>query len=274
MTAEASPCDDRLSPLFTWRSAVASRFGPKATTRHVLLTLSLHMNERGGSCFPATTTLADETGLSRRAVEEHIRLAEETGWIRRKEVGLSGQRWRRKSYTASVPEAARKGLREERDRDETEEKGAERGSIPSSEKPAKVGNLATKGWEGRSQEVVIEDVKRLAAEEFPLGDERVPKTRKKKQRIRVPEDFEPAAEHEAEGKKLGMSADEVTIQAGRFRIHHRKRWFDTYADVDEEFSKWLLTEASFRAQRNGGRVGQKKGPKVTVTADGTRILHR
>lgn len=69
-----------LSPLFTWRSALCESDLPP-TTRHVLLTLSLHMNERGGSCFPSSRILAAETGLTRRTVESHLRKAVALGWI-------------------------------------------------------------------------------------------------------------------------------------------------------------------------------------------------
>lgn len=97
--------EPRLSPLFTWRSAVSSEDGPESsTTRHVLLALSLYMNQKGGSCFPSTRTLADETGLSRRTVEEHLRRAADNGWIkktppRRAEDGT----YEPAEYTASVP---------------------------------------------------------------------------------------------------------------------------------------------------------------------------
>ena len=67
-------------PLFRWRSAIAqSELQP--TTRHVLLTLSLHMNELGENCFPSTRTLAKETGLSERSVCTHLQMAKELGWL-------------------------------------------------------------------------------------------------------------------------------------------------------------------------------------------------
>src|SRR2546423_1648665 len=50
-----------LQPLFGWRSQlVEPDSGLTATERHVALTLALHMNERGGSCFPSIRTLARE----------------------------------------------------------------------------------------------------------------------------------------------------------------------------------------------------------------------
>lgn len=69
-----------LAPLFTWRSAVVDSALPP-TCRHVLLTLSLHMNERGGSCFPSYDTLAAETGLNRATVIRQLKAAEDAGWL-------------------------------------------------------------------------------------------------------------------------------------------------------------------------------------------------
>lgn len=94
-----------IRPLFTWRSAVASKFGPESpVTRHVLLTLSLHMSERGDSCFPSLETLAEETGLSLRAVKQHMLLAGSAGWFSKRERRRhNGQNWRSMEYFAQIP---------------------------------------------------------------------------------------------------------------------------------------------------------------------------
>lgn len=69
-----------MSPLFTWRSAIAaSELAP--SHRLVALTLSLHMNERGGSAFPSRATLALETGLSPRSVSRILRSLVGDGWL-------------------------------------------------------------------------------------------------------------------------------------------------------------------------------------------------
>ena len=60
-----------------WRDLVASADGPpSATTRHVLLTLSLSMNLTG-YCYPSTRGLAERTKLSERVVCLHLGLAAE-----------------------------------------------------------------------------------------------------------------------------------------------------------------------------------------------------
>lgn len=94
-----------LRPLFTWRSVVASKFGPaNPTTRHVLLTLGLHMSDKGDSCFPSMALLSDETGLGLRTVKEHIALAAEDGWIGKRERRLKNtQGWKRNEYFAQIP---------------------------------------------------------------------------------------------------------------------------------------------------------------------------
>lgn len=96
-----------LRPLFTWRSAVASELGPRSpVTRHVLLTLALHMNEKGESCFPSIDTLTTESNLSRRSVVEHLGVAEKDGWLGKRAIRLSnGQGWRRVEYFAVMPPA-------------------------------------------------------------------------------------------------------------------------------------------------------------------------
>lgn len=95
-----------LRPLFDWRSALASPFGPKnPTTRHVLLTLSLHMSPKGDSCFPSIDLLTEESGLSRRAVVTHLRTAADEGWIgKRERPEKNGQGWRRIEYFPLIPQ--------------------------------------------------------------------------------------------------------------------------------------------------------------------------
>ena len=91
-------------PIFSWRHAILkSELSP--TTRHVLLTLSCHMNDAGESCFPSIATLVEETGLSRSSVISHIKLAKEAGWIMVGLHGFGGQKWKSHEYTSAIPES-------------------------------------------------------------------------------------------------------------------------------------------------------------------------
>ncbi len=71
-----------LKPLFTWRSAIADKdSGLTPAQRHVALTLSLHMSDKGDSCFPASRTVAEETGLARSTVIEALRALVAKGFL-------------------------------------------------------------------------------------------------------------------------------------------------------------------------------------------------
>ena len=114
--------------LFEWRDAVAGPNGPRSsTTRHVLLTLALHMDMNGGACFPSTATLSERTALSERSVCTHLDRAEEEGWIRRSRHRGKGQSWARTEYVAVMPEALKEVQH-------LPERGTERGSVPSAPK--------------------------------------------------------------------------------------------------------------------------------------------
>lgn len=91
-----------LRPLFTWRSAIVESDLPPVT-RHVALTLSLHMNERGGSCFPSHPTLAAETGLHVDTVRTHLAALTKGGWLARVVNRRGSGRGTRVEYEASVP---------------------------------------------------------------------------------------------------------------------------------------------------------------------------
>lgn len=74
-----------------------------STTRHVLLTLSCHVNDAGEPCYPSVTDLVAETGLSKRAVLTHLDAGREAGFIRVGRHGFSGQKWARNEYTLAWP---------------------------------------------------------------------------------------------------------------------------------------------------------------------------
>lgn len=93
-----------IAPLFTWRSAIAESDLP-ATTRHVLLTLSCYMNERGGSAYPGAARLAHDSGLHPDTVRDHLKRAVGLGWIKvlRRGGSNSGGQRLATEYSASVP---------------------------------------------------------------------------------------------------------------------------------------------------------------------------
>lgn len=95
--------NDTLAPLFTWRSAICeSDLAP--TTRHVALTLSLYMNERGGSAHPGAPRLADDTGLHVSTIRAELGKLLDGGWLALvQRGGLKGERRVANAYEARFP---------------------------------------------------------------------------------------------------------------------------------------------------------------------------
>ena len=91
------------SRAWSWRHAV-TRSGLPPTTRHVLLTLSIYMDETGRSCFPKVEDLVEATGLSKRSILTHIEAAVGAGWLKRGLHGFRGQRWRQLEYEPMWPD--------------------------------------------------------------------------------------------------------------------------------------------------------------------------
>ncbi|MBN9021301.1 MAG: helix-turn-helix domain-containing protein [Rhizobiales bacterium] len=146
-----------VSRAWSWRHAI-TRSGLSPTTRHVLLTLSIFMDEAGGSCFPPVDDIVAATGLSKRAVLTHLEAACEAGWLRKQAHGYRGQKWRRQEYEALWPE--RDVVPREDDADASgagaaeaagEAEGGERGAPPSS---TEVVNVVHEGGERGAPKVV------------------------------------------------------------------------------------------------------------------------
>lgn len=125
---------------YTWRSAIVNSELP-STTRHVLLTLSLYINDMGQSAYPSIERLSKETGLTDRAVGKHLRLAKELGWVRVGKMGFGGQNWANNCYFPQIPGDA--------EYTEQDIEGQERGSAPFQ----KGQERGSEGQERRSGEV-------------------------------------------------------------------------------------------------------------------------
>ena len=89
-----------LSPLFTWRSVIADAALP-GPVKCVAFALSLHMNERGGSCYPGEKRLARESGFSIRTVRNALTVLRDAGLL---EITVTKGRVNR--YKALAPVAA------------------------------------------------------------------------------------------------------------------------------------------------------------------------
>jgi helix-turn-helix protein len=96
--------------IWTWRQAILQSDLPPIT-RFVLLTLACFMNDMGGGCYPTIERLVECTGLSKRAIQNHLAsVAVDEGdttapnrWLRVKRHGFGGRRWRNNEYRATWP---------------------------------------------------------------------------------------------------------------------------------------------------------------------------
>lgn len=96
----------KIQPLLTWRGAICES-GLPATARHVALTLSLYMSERGDSAFPGAKRLARDTGLTERSVRDQLARLTAGGWLQLVEKGgIKGEKRHANQYAARVPETA------------------------------------------------------------------------------------------------------------------------------------------------------------------------
>lgn len=96
--------DRTIAPLFTWRSAVVTS-DLTATQRHVALTLSLYMNERGGSAYPGAGRLANDCDLHVSTVRRVLSELTNLGWLQLvSKGGKRGERKQANEYVATRPQ--------------------------------------------------------------------------------------------------------------------------------------------------------------------------
>lgn len=87
--------------ILSWRRALC-RSDLTTTTKHVLQTLSMSMN-LAGRCWPTLEKLAESCGMSRGAVQRHLRMARDAGWLQVDILGVRVQSGRRNVYCACWP---------------------------------------------------------------------------------------------------------------------------------------------------------------------------
>jgi len=87
---------------FLWERAMILQPDIQPTTKHVLLTLAVFMDEKA-TCFPSVSLLSERTGLSRRCVCEHLEKANKAGWIKTSLAGHNEKGWKRHKYLAVMP---------------------------------------------------------------------------------------------------------------------------------------------------------------------------
>lgn len=92
-----------MSRAWSWRNAIL-KSDLSATTKHVLLVISCHMNDMGEGCYPSTRRISELASLSERSVCTHIDAAAEASWLQVVRHGFDGQKWARHEYRPLWPE--------------------------------------------------------------------------------------------------------------------------------------------------------------------------
>lgn len=132
------------STCFSWRQAV-SVSELCADAKHLLLTMSLFMNEEGAGCFPSITTLEERCSRSRPWVVKYLKLVKEDGWLTIEQHGYRGRKWKRNEYVARWPDRdiadaffdPEDGLNPDDVSEENEQQGGKRGLPPQGDRGGK-----------------------------------------------------------------------------------------------------------------------------------------
>lgn len=236
-----------LSPLFTWRSAITdSDLSPD--TRHVALTLSLHMNERGDSCFPSLETLRQETGRRKASVILGLRELEARGWLRVKRPKVTG-RGRPNHYTAIITPKGFRGRTDSEGYDGGTDSETERVPKPTERVPGQEGKGTDVGPVGRKalRTSQAEDVSLVPS--LPLA-------------LAVSEEAQAACVLLAEGVGINTSKPPPAITPGWLRaarlLHERDGygWEEIAAVIrwalaDAFWAPNVLSMEQLRAKRDG-----------------------
>ncbi|MGO6851629.1 helix-turn-helix domain-containing protein [Rhizobium beringeri] len=97
-----------MTAFFSWQHAIRSS-KLESTTKLVCYTIWSHMASDGTGCFPSYALIADESGLSRRCVIDHVDKAEKAGFLvidaRQRENGSASSNVYRPTMPGSDPAA-------------------------------------------------------------------------------------------------------------------------------------------------------------------------
>lgn len=91
-----------MNKTLAWRQSI-QKSDLQATTRHVLMNLSIYMDADGKSCFPTTLRQAQDTGLSEKSVITHIEKAVQAGFLKKAVRRRGGKGWASHEYEAMLP---------------------------------------------------------------------------------------------------------------------------------------------------------------------------
>lgn len=93
---------NQIQSQFTWQAAIR-KSDLSSNSKLVLLMLSLYMNHITTTAWPSNTTLASDTGLSKRAVQRALEEARDKGFIVKEQRFEQGKGQTSNLYHATIP---------------------------------------------------------------------------------------------------------------------------------------------------------------------------
>ena len=92
---------------FIWRKSFTADDRLTATTRLVLHTIHIYMDDKSLEAYPSRTTLAKDTGLSEKSISKHTEAAEKLGWLKKFKAKQSGNQFLNNIYKGIFPTQGR-----------------------------------------------------------------------------------------------------------------------------------------------------------------------
>lgn len=151
------------SQAWTWRHAFARADELPPMTKFLLHTIGMFMNELGEGCYPSQKDIMDCSGLDKKTIIKHTKIAIEKGWLRTFQHGYRGQKWKRLEYVACWPD------RDLEAADPDDRRGEGGGNGPPPSDAEKVVDSGGEGG-GNEGEKVVDDVHqdKTSPENFPI----------------------------------------------------------------------------------------------------------
>jgi DNA-binding MarR family transcriptional regulator len=240
----------------TW--AKKQRTGSPAA-KSVLVALADYAGSEHGECWPSQATLARETELSERAVRKYLKKLEDDGFIKRKRRGtesggrtsdlitldMKDERHRRQD----VPEGNRHDV-----------PGGYRHHVPGGYRHHVPGAPAPRSGEPSLEPSLpmSEDIGERARMPFALTPPGPPPETRA---CRLPPDWQPNASDLAFARGEGLSQEEISREADRFRDHWvAKSGKDaTKRDWSATWRNWIRNRDRYGGQSPGHSAGRGSG---------------
>ena len=91
---------------FLWRQAFTADDRLSSTTRLVMHAIHIYMDGKSLEAYPSRSTLAEDTGLSKKSISKHTEAAEKLGWLKKIKSKQPGNQFINNIYKGLYPKQA------------------------------------------------------------------------------------------------------------------------------------------------------------------------